>query len=91
MKTVKYNYDTVVTAALESVGLSLSQAEVLKMERQEGMSYLAFRTDWVKYEAYVSDDGQLLGLSSEPSVDAECLPYRLAPVIELTAEMGQTA
>ena len=91
MKTLNNDYDTILTAALESAGLTLSQVEVLKAERQEDMTYLVFRTDWVKYETYVSADGQVLGLNSEPSVDAECLPYKLTPVIELTTEIRKTA
>lgn len=91
MKTLNNHYDTILAAVLESAGLSASQTEVWKAERQEGMTYLAFRTDWVRYEAYVSDDGQVLGLNSEPSVDAECLPYKLTPMIELRAEARRTA
>ena len=92
MKTLNNHfYTTAVNAALESAGLSLSQVEILKVERQEDLTYLAFCTGWVKYEAYVTDDGEVLGLSSEPSVDAECLPYKLTPVIELTTEIRKTA
>ena len=92
MKTLNNkSYITSLTAALESAGLTPSQVEVLKAQRQEDMTYLLFRTDWMKYEAYVSADGQVLGLSSEPQVDAECLPYKLAPVIELAANIQQTA
>ena len=92
MKTLNNHfYTAAVNAALESAGLSLSQVEILKVERQEDLTHLAFCTGWVKYEAYVTNDGEVLGLSSEPSVDAECLPYKLPPVIELGPGMGRTA
>ena len=92
MKTFNNNtYTAAVAAALESVGLTPSQVEVLQVELQEDMIYLVFRTDWVKYEAYVAAGGQVLGLNSEPSVDAECPPYTLAPVAGLAAELPMTA
>ena len=91
MKTLNNMYDTVLTAAMEAAGLTPSQAEVVKLEQQGDLSYLVFRTGWVQYEAYVSADGQVLGLGSEPSVDAECLPYKLPPVIELGTGMGRSA
>ena len=92
MKTLNNHfYTAAVNAALESAGLSLSQVEIMQVERQEDLTYLAFCTGWVKYEAYVSDDGEVLGLSSEPSVDAECLPYKLPPVIELGTGMRRSA
>ena len=92
MKTFNNNtYSAAVAAALESAGLTPSQAEILRVDLQEELTYLTFRTDWVKYEAYVAADGQVLGLSSEPSVDADCPPYTLAPVAEFAAELPMTA
>lgn len=92
MKTFNNNtYTAAVAAALESAGLTPSQAEILRVDLQEDLTYLIFRTDWVKYEAYVAADGQVLGFSSEPSVDADCPPYTPAPAAPLTAGLLMTA
>ena len=92
MKALNNNtYTAAVTAALESAGLTPSQAEVLHVELQEDMTYLIFHTDWVRYEAYVAADGQVLGLNSEPSVDAECPPYTPASTTQCAAGLLMTA
>ena len=84
-------YTAAVTAALESAGLTFSEAEVLQVELQEDLIYLTFRTDWVKYEAYVAAGGQVLGMNSEPSVDADCPPYTPAPAAQCAARLPMTA
>ena len=86
MKSLNNTTDfAAVAAALESAGLDPSQAEILTVEFQDGMTYLTFRTDWVRYEAYVTAGGQVLGLNSEPSVDADCPPYMPASGLPMTA------
>ncbi len=71
------SYLAAVNAALEATQLSVSEARFLLAERQDGLYHLVFRTDWMKYEAYVSTEtGLLLGLDYEPSVDSERLPCR---------------
>ncbi len=67
------SYLDAVQAVLTQLDLSPADTRFLSLEREDAFYRLVFRTDWMKYEAYVSaESGELLGLDQEPSVDSSC-------------------
>ena len=86
------SYLTAVQTALEELGFRPDQVRFLELERQEDLYRLVFRSDWMKYEAYVSaESGELLGLDQEPSVDAESPQGRYEFLYTKALLMGKTA
>ena len=48
------SYLTAVQTALKELDFRPDQVRFLELERQEDLYRLVFRSDWMKYEAYVS-------------------------------------
>lgn len=66
------SYTEAIISALEAAGLGLENSREHRAARSGELYYVSFRTDWQKYEAYVSaDDGAVLGLNFEPSIDVD--------------------
>lgn len=64
------SYLEAVNAVLKETGLTPAQTRFARIDREEDVYHLFFRTDWMRYEAYVSArSGEVLGLDMEPSID----------------------
>ncbi len=62
------NYEFALTAVLNDIGLNRSDARMVNIDKQDGLYYVSFRTDWQKYEAYVdAQTFQVLGLNFMPA------------------------
>lgn len=86
------SYLTAVEAVLRETGLRPDEARFTLAERQGECYYLAFHTDWMKYEAYVSAlDGELLGLDYEPCVDESYAPGRATCPVYRLSQAGMSA
>lgn len=87
MNTISYL--EAVNAVLKETGLTPAQARFAQIDREDDMYRLFFRTDWMKYEAYVSAlSGEVLGVDMEPAVDegyAEPAYTFLRPQVSLAA------
>lgn len=83
------SYLEAVNAVLKETGLTPAQARFAQIDRADDVYHLFFRTDWMKYEAYVSaQSGEVLGLDMEPSIDegyVEPTYTFLLPQLALTA------
>ena len=78
------NYEFALTAVLNDIGMDRAEARLVNIEKQEGLYYLSFRTDWQRYEAYVdADTFQVLGLNFMPAGDVPMdeTDYIVAPVV----------
>lgn len=78
------NYNFALTAALNETGLDKSEIRCVNMEKEDGLFYITFRTDWQKYECYV-DAGtfQVLGLNFMPYTEdfSDNLEYVVASTV----------
>ena len=78
------NYEFALTAVLNDTGISRTDAHLVNIEKQDGLYYVSFRTDWQKYEAYVdADTFRVLGLNFMPAGEL-CLDeidYMVASVV----------
>ena len=87
MNTISYL--EAVSAVLKETGLTPTQARILRIDREKDMYHLFFRTDWMRYEAYVSaQSGEVLGLDQEPAIDegyAEPTYTFLLPQLDIAA------
>ena len=83
------SYLEAVNAVLKETGLSPVQTRFVRIDREDDSYHLFFRTDWMRYEAYVSaESGEVLGVNMEPSVDegyAEAAYTFLLPQVSLAA------
>ena len=83
------SYLEAVNAVLKDTGLTPAQTRFAQIDREDDLYHLFFRTDWMKYEAYVSArSGQVLGIDREPSIDegyVEPTYTFLLPRLALTA------
>lgn len=62
------NYEFALTAVLNDIGMDRADAHQINIEKQDGLYYVSFRTDWQKYEAYVDAVSfQVLGLNFMPA------------------------
>ncbi len=78
------NYEFALTAVLNDIGMDRAEARLVNIEKQEGLYYLSFRTDWQHYEAYVdADTFQVLGLNFMPAgeVPMDEIDYIVATVV----------
>ncbi len=77
-------YEFALTAVLNETGISRTDAHLVTVEKQDGLFYVSFRTDWQKYEAYVDADSfQVLGLNFMPAGE-QCMDeidYMVASVV----------
>lgn len=61
------NYVFALTAALNETHLQPKDISDVNIEKQDGLFYICFRTDWQRYECYVDAESfQLLGLNFMP-------------------------
>lgn len=61
------NYVFALTAALNETRLQPKDISDVSVEKQDGLFYICFRTDWQRYECYVDAESfQLLGLNFMP-------------------------
>ena len=78
------NYEFAPTAVLNDIGMDRAEARLVNIEKQDGLYYLSFRTDWQRYEAYVdADTFQVLGLNFMPAgeVPMDEIDYIVASVV----------
>ncbi len=78
------NYEFALTAVLNDTGISKAEAHLVNIEKQDGLYYVSFRTDWQRYEAYVDAQSfQVLGLNFMPSTDVcmDEIDYIVASVV----------
>lgn len=78
------NYEFALTAVLNDTGIARAEAHMVSIEKQEGLYYVSFRTDWQRYEAYVdADTYRVLGLNFMPAGDVcmDEIDYIIASVV----------
>ena len=78
------NYAFALTAALNETGLQPKNICDVNIEKQDGLLYLSFHTDWQQYECYVdAETFQVLGLNFMPFTEEWCgsLEYMLASTV----------
>lgn len=78
------NYEFALTAVLNDTGVARNEASLVSVEKQDGLYYVSFRTNWQKYEAYVDASSfQVLGLNFMPAegLDSYETDYIVASVV----------
>ncbi len=78
------NYEFALTAVLNDIGMDRADARLVNIEKQDGLYYVSFRTDWQRYEAYVdADTFQVLGLNFMPAEEVcmDEIDYIVASVV----------
>ncbi len=69
-----FSYTEAVIAVLNETGLNVNEARGFNIEQDNGLFSISFRTDWLRYTAYVDCAScEVLGLDFEPCIymDAE--------------------
>lgn len=82
--TMNKNYEFALTAVLNDIGMNRADARLVNIEKQDGLYYVSFRTDWQKYEAYVDAESfQVMGLNFMPAgeVCMDEIDYIVASVV----------